>query len=93
MNSISTDEKKQETKNPILLKKAQNMTGFFIHLFWFLLVNSILIILSIINNAGVYGSIFTFFGWGIGIASHGFYVFVGSSLTEKIYKSLEEKQK
>lgn len=70
--------------------KARKISGFLIHLFWFILINIILYILDYSQNGRIDYAYWTTFGWGIGIISHAFGVFMGANLEDNIYKRLNK---
>lgn len=54
--------------------------GFFVHLGVYLIVNAILFFIWLLSTPGAYyWPVWTAFGWGIGVAFHGFAVLVGAS--------------
>ena len=49
--------------------------GFFIHLFVYLAVNALLIVVNVIYDPDYYWFLFPLLGWGIGLAAHALLVF------------------
>jgi len=70
--------------------KAKDMSEFFIHLFWFFIVNIILYIVDYMGNSRIDWAYWVTFGWGIGIISHTFGIFYSQSLEQTIYNRLKK---
>ncbi len=49
--------------------------GFFIHLFVYLAVNALLIVVNLLYDPGYYWFLFPLLGWGVGLAFHAFVAF------------------
>lgn len=73
-------------------KRAAAKMGWYIHAFVFIAVNLLLAVLS--ASSGRHWAVFPFFGWGIGLAIHGFVVFVvtgGAGLHDKLVARERER--
>lgn len=73
-------------------KRAAAKMGWYIHAFVFIAVNLLLAVLS--ASSGRHWAVFPFFGWGIGLAVHGFVVFVvtgGAGLHDKLVARERER--
>lgn len=80
----------ENNDNQKLRTRAKKITGFAVHLFWFVLVNLALLINDYSQNSKIDWAYWVFLGWGIGIISHGFSVFGKLNLEEKIYNYLKK---
>jgi hypothetical protein len=56
-------------------KQVEALTGFYIHLVVFVLVNLALFVVNWLTTPGVWWAIWPFLGWGVGVVAHGFAVF------------------
>jgi len=56
-------------------KQVEAMTGFYIHLVVFILVNAALLVVNWLNTPGIWWAIWPLLGWGVGILAHGLAVF------------------
>jgi two-component system, LytTR family, sensor kinase len=72
-------------------KRAKVLVGFMIHLFWFTVVNIFLYILDFSRDGQINWAYWTTLGWGIGIISHAFRVFVGSDIEDKLAQKLMDQ--
>lgn len=64
-------------------RRAGAKLGWYIHAFVFIAVNLLLAALSAMS--GRHWAVFPFFGWGLGLAIHGFVVFaVAGGLMERL---------
>ncbi|UOB17220.1 2TM domain-containing protein [Abyssalbus ytuae] len=75
-------------------KRIKELKGFYIHLFWYVIVNIfvfIIIYVNVENNSDFwnYGTFSTSFFWGIGLFFHGLMVF-GKNLV--FSKNWEERK-
>lgn len=73
-------------------KRAAAKMGWYIHAFVFIAVNLLLAVLS--ASSGRHWAVFPFFGWGIGLAVHGFVVFMvtgGAGLHDKLVARERER--
>jgi hypothetical protein len=76
----------------IARKRAGAKMGWYIHAFVFIAVNLLLAVLS--ASSGRHWAVFPFFGWGLGLAVHGFVVFVvtgGSGLHDRLVARERER--
>ena len=81
-------------------KRVEELKGFYIHLFIYLLVNIGLVVVNLMVSAAEVWFFWPLFGWGIGIIAHGIYVFgffgiLGAKWEEKKINELmdiEEKK-
>lgn len=79
-------------------KKVETLKGFYSHLAAYIIVNTVLILIS----AGVFssgkadfsdwGNYATAFFWGIGLVCHAIYVFFVFNVKSNVLKSWEEKK-
>ena len=65
----------EHTKTVKAAKQVEAMTGFYIHLVVYVLVNAALVIVNWLATPGVWWALWPILGWGIGVAAHGFAVF------------------
>ena len=79
-------------QDPVRIK-AKKVTGFLIHLFWFVFVNIILYIFDYSGDMNINWAYWTTFGWGIGIISHGLGVFAQFGIEDKVYQYLNKSKK
>jgi hypothetical protein len=56
-------------------KQVEAMTGFYIHLVIFVLVNAALLVVNWLTTPEVRWSLWSLLGWGIGVVAHGLAVF------------------
>ncbi|WP_188371226.1 2TM domain-containing protein [Muriicola marianensis] len=93
------DEKFKKAK-----KKVEELKGFYIHLSVYIVINSFILLNLLIRSWDgsehfwQFGTFFTPFFWGIGLAFHGFKVFdynpiLGKKWEEKQIKKFIEKDK
>lgn len=90
-------------RDPHLWKQAQERVGFLMHLRSYLIVNAGLWLIYLISNGSSSGfqsfrfpwPLFPMLGWGIGLASHYFAVYLRPdrrSLIEREYEKLKGQQ-
>jgi hypothetical protein len=77
-------------KNTKLKIKAKKITGFIIHLFWFIVVNIVIVALDYFSDYKITWAYWVIFGWGIGIISHAFGTFGYLGLEDKVYNYLNK---
>ena len=65
----------QDEKTATATKQVEAMTGFYIHLVVFLLVNALLLVVNWLTSPNFWWVVFPFVGWGIGVVAHGVAVF------------------
>lgn len=77
-------------------KKVEARLGFKVHLTVFLVVNSILITVNLINSPNTLWFIWPLMGWGIGIFWHAMAVFVfdkkGPDMLERMIREEMDRQ-
>jgi hypothetical protein len=78
------------TENLELKIKAKKITGFIIHLFWFVVVNIALFTSDYFLDYKITWAYWVTFGWGIGIISHALGVFGYLGLEDRIYNYLNK---
>jgi two-component system, LytTR family, sensor kinase len=83
------DNQTNSTQDPLRIR-AKKITGFIIHLFWFIVINIFLYFLDFRENGKIDWAYWTTFGWGIGILSHAIGVFGRINLEEKVYNQLKK---
>lgn len=93
----------EEIKYQEALKRVKKIKGFYSHLFVYIVVNIMIIVVNIQNLSPgesyfQYKNFFTAFFWGIGLVAHGFSVFVpqwflGNNWEERKIRELMEKDK
>jgi hypothetical protein len=54
-------------------KRVENLKAFYIHFIVYILVNTMIVIINLINyeDAGHWWFVYPLLGWGIGLVSHG----------------------
>lgn len=75
-------------------KRATAKLGWYVHAFFFVLVNLLLLALSHHGFGSRPWSFFPFLGWGLGLALHGVSVFVlgsGNGLREHLVQKERER--
>jgi hypothetical protein len=65
----------EHTKAVKAAKQVEAMTGFYIHLVVYILVNAALLIVNWLATPEVWWALWPLLGWGVGVAAHGFAVF------------------
>lgn len=79
-------------------KRVENLKGFYIHLIVYILVNTMLIFINVLNyeQAERWWFLYPLMGWGIGIVCHGLSVaafgLFGSKWKEKKIREYMEKE-
>ena len=78
-------------------KKVEELKGFYIHLFIYILVNLGMFIVNIVTTPGELWFYWPLFGWGIGILAHAMSVFgirglFGKEWEERKIKQIMEKE-
>lgn len=77
-------------------KRAEDLKGFYSHLFAYVLVNAFLIIVNHLTSPGYYWFWWPLFGWGIGLAIHAAttflpFMFWGDEWEQRKIKELMDK--
>jgi hypothetical protein len=75
-------------------KRAAAKLGWYVHAFFFVIVNLLLVALSRHGFGSRPWSVFPFLGWGLGLALHGLSVFVlgsGNGLRERLVQKERER--
>ena len=67
------------TERQQAIKHIKDRKGFLAHLMAYAIVNVALLALWAMSGRGYYWPMWTAFGWGIGVAFHGFAVLFGES--------------
>ncbi len=70
-------------------KRVEDLKGFYMHLFVYIIVNLGLFLLNILTAPRALWFYWPLIGWGIGVAIHGFVVLVGGAV---FGKNWEEKK-
>jgi len=78
-------------------KRVEELKGFYIHLFIYILVNLGMFIVNIVTTPGELWFYWPLFGWGIGILAHAMSVFgirglFGKEWEERKIKQIMEKE-
>lgn len=79
-------------------KKVETLKGFYSHLVVFIIINSVIILVSanIFNDKVIdfanWKNYFTLFFWGFGLVSHAIYVFFVINIDNSFLKRWEEKK-
>lgn len=73
-------------------KKVENIKGFYVHVAVFVLSMPIIIITNFMFVPGFHFFWFALFGWGIGIAFHGFSVFGENLFFDKDWEERKVKE-
>ncbi|GAB89868.1 2TM domain-containing protein [Gordonia rhizosphera] len=69
-----TDAERREA-----IERIRARRGFWVHLTVYLVVNAGLVLIWYLGSGGYFWPVWPLLGWGIGLAAHGFGVFVGVS--------------
>jgi hypothetical protein len=56
-------------------KQVEALTGFYIHLVVFVLVNVALFVVNRLTTPAVWWAVWPLLGWGVGVVAHGLAVF------------------
>jgi hypothetical protein len=56
-------------------KRVHQIKGFYVHATVYVLVNALLAIINLATSRGEVWFLWPLFGWGIGLAAHGFSIF------------------
>jgi uncharacterized ion transporter superfamily protein YfcC len=75
----STDQELREQAIRQLRKKRDFRT----HLFIYVLVNAMLVVIWAVTGAGFFWPAFVIWGWGIGVAAHAWDVYARKPITEE----------
>ena len=76
-------------------KRVEIRIGFYIHLFVYLVVNTLLIIINLTTSPEYYWFKWPLLGWGTGLLFHAFGVYassMGASVKERMIKKEIEKE-
>jgi hypothetical protein len=103
MNNNSFNLTPDEIKYQQALKRVKRIKGFYSHLMVYIVINTMLLIVKYKNmdmgeNFWLWQTFNTVFFWGIGLAAHGFSVFLpsfmmGKDWEERKIKELMDKEK
>lgn len=79
-------------------KRVENLKGYYMHLFMYVLINAVLVIINLITYDGVWWFFYPLGGWGIGIIAHSISTFssgkFGAAWEEKkIRQYMEEDER
>jgi hypothetical protein len=79
-------------------KRVEEIKGFYSHLFVYILINAVLLLINIITSRGHWWFYWPLIGWGIGIIAHassvfGFFGFFGQEWEERKIKEIMEKDR
>ncbi len=79
------------------MERVEEIKGFYIHLFIYILVNLALFLLNLLTSPGRWWFYWPLFGWGIGLMGHAVGVFgsekfFGTEWEEKKIKEIMQKQ-
>lgn len=88
---MNEEEKYQKAK-----QRVEEIKGFYIHLFMFILINCGLLTINLVFAPQHYWFYWPLFGWGIGLVAHGLAVFglggfLGKDWEEKKIKKIMDK--
>ncbi|MFS0749941.1 MULTISPECIES: 2TM domain-containing protein [Oceanobacillus] len=66
-------KKVEDNKYVRAKKKVEELKAFYIHLIVFILINSMFIVINVLNyeQAGHWWFVYPLIGWGIGLVAHG----------------------
>ena len=70
-------------------ERVAELKGFYRHLAIYSIVNTILLVINLVNSPEHLWFYWPLFGWGIGLANHAFKV---SELTPHLFKNWEEEK-
>jgi hypothetical protein len=73
-----------------LRSRAKELASFYIHLFWYIVVNFGLNLFDYFSDGKFNWAFYATFGWGIGIISHGISTFFSFDIEDKIYNRLKK---
>lgn len=57
-------------------KRVEDLKGFYVHLIVYIVVNTGLVILDLVQGDGIQWAYWVMIGWGIGLLSHAASVFI-----------------
>lgn len=78
-------------------KKVEDLKGFYIHLFFYIVINFALFLLNMISSPDALWFYWPLLGWGIGLVAHaiavfGFFGMFGEEWEEKKINELMQKE-
>jgi hypothetical protein len=65
----------EHAKSAKAVRQVGALTGFYIHLLIFVLVNVALFVVNWVTTPEVWWALWPFLGWGVGVLAHGLAVF------------------
>lgn len=79
-------------------KRMEDIKGFYMHLFVYIIINAFLIVLNLITSADSLWFIWPLLGWGIGLLVHFLSVFIldgffGTDWEERKVRQIADKYK
>ena len=74
-------------------RRAGAKLGFYIHLFAYITVNLLLIVINFSTTPGIWWFKWPLLGWGIGLFFHGFFVVVGPQLRQRLVERELDKDR
>jgi hypothetical protein len=72
----------QNDKREAAVRRVMAKRGFRLHLAIYLAVNTLLVVIWAFSGEGYFWPIFVMLGWGIGLAFHGWSVFLRKPISE-----------
>lgn len=69
-------------KREVAIKRLKEKSAFHIHLFSYVVVNTMMILVWAFTGAGFFWPIFILAFWGMGVVIHGYLVYAGNPYTE-----------
>jgi hypothetical protein len=88
---------KDDVRYKRAIERVEEIKGFYIHLFIYIVVNVALFLLNLSSSPGRWWFYWPFLGWGIGLLGHavgvfGLGKFFGAEWEERKIKEIMEKQ-
>ncbi|NQU22805.1 MAG: 2TM domain-containing protein [Candidatus Nealsonbacteria bacterium] len=75
---------KRNEAHEIARRRASAKLGFYIHLFAYITINLLLVVINFSTSPQYLWFVWPLAGWGIGLLSHAFAVFVGPKLMRRL---------
>jgi len=73
-------------------KRVEEIKGFYTHLFVYIGVNIVLLIINLVTSFGIWWFYWPLLGWGIGVFFHAMSVFVFSKFPGKQWEERKIKE-
>ncbi|MEA3478607.1 MAG: 2TM domain-containing protein [Bacteroidota bacterium] len=85
----------EQTRYQEAKKRVEEIKGFYYHLFSYIVVNAVLVVINLLTSPEYLWFIWPILGWGVGLVIHAFTVFGnlwGKSWEERKIKEITKTQ-